>query len=46
VAANANASVPVDAAVGANLLSVNSQTLATAPQSSVVQQALQGDATL
>lgn len=45
VAANANAGVPVDASVGANLLSVNSQTLASAPQSSVIQQALHGDAT-
>ena len=44
VAANANAAVPIDAAVSANLLSVNSETLANAPQTSVIQQSLQGDA--
>jgi len=45
VAANANAGAPVDAGVSANLLSVNSQTLASTGQQSVIQQALQGDAT-
>jgi hypothetical protein len=45
VAANANAGVPIDASVGANLLSVDSQTLANAPQGSLIQQTLHGDAT-
>jgi len=45
VAANANAGVPIDAGVSANLLSVNSQTLASTGQQSVIQQALHGDAT-
>ena len=45
VAANANAAIPVDGAVSANLLSVDSQTMATAPQTSVVQQSLTGEAT-
>jgi hypothetical protein len=44
VAANANAAVPIDAAVSANLLSVDSETLANAPQTSVVQQTLHGEA--
>jgi len=44
VAANANAGVPIDAGVSANLLSVNSQTLASTGQQSVIQQALTGDA--
>jgi hypothetical protein len=45
VAANANAAVPIDAAVSANLLSVDSETLANAPQTSVIQQSLNGEAT-
>ena len=45
VAANANAAVPIDAAVSANLLSVDSETLANAPQTSVIQQSLTGTAT-
>jgi len=45
VAANANAAIPVDGAVSANLLSLDSQSLATAPQTSVVQQSLTGEAT-
>src|SRR4051795_5345748 len=44
VAANANVAAPIDAAVGANLLSLNSETLANAPQQSLVQQQLHGDA--
>jgi hypothetical protein len=44
VAANANAAVPIDAAVSANLLSLDSESLANAPQTSVVQQTLNGDA--
>ena len=45
VAANANAAVPIDAAVSANLLSLDSQSAASAPQTSVVQQTLNGTAT-
>jgi len=45
VAANANAGIPVDGAVSANLLSLDSQSLANAGQTSVVQQALSGEAT-
>src|SRR5690242_7104232 len=45
VVANANAGAPIDAGVSANLLSLNSQTLASTGQQSVIQQALQGDAT-
>ena len=44
VAANANVAAPIDASVSANLLSLNSETLANAPQQSVVQQVLHGDA--
>ena len=44
VAANANAGIPVDGAVSANLLSLDSQSLASAGQTSVVQQALHGEA--
>src|ERR1044071_4090958 len=40
VAANANAGVPIDAAVSANLLSVNSETLASTGQQSLIQQTL------
>jgi hypothetical protein len=42
VAANANAALPIDAAVSANLLSLDSETMAQAPQTSVVQQSLNG----
>jgi hypothetical protein len=44
VAANANAGVPIDAGVSANLLSVNSETLASTGQQSIIQQTLHGDA--
>src|SRR5688500_9646196 len=44
VAANANAAVPIDAVVSANILSLDSESLANAPQTSVVQQTLNGTA--
>ena len=45
VAANANVAAPIDAAVGANILSVNSEAVASAPQDSVIFQDLDGEAT-
>ena len=44
IAANANAAIPIDGAVSANLLSFDSQSLANAGQTSVVQQSLGGEA--
>ena len=45
VAANANVAAPIDASVSANILSVGSQSLASADQDSVVMQTLDGEAT-
>ncbi len=45
VAANANVAAPIDAAVGANVLSVNSDALASASQDSGIVQNLDGVAT-
>ena len=45
VAANANVAAPIDAAVGANVLSVDSDALASAPQDSIIVQDLDGEAT-
>jgi len=45
VAANANVAAPIDAAVSANLLANDSVSAATAPQHSVLGQALDGVAT-
>ena len=42
VAANANVAAPIDAAVSANILSVNSQSVASAPQNSTISQTLDG----
>jgi hypothetical protein len=44
VAANANAAVPLDAAASANVLSEGAQAGATAPQTSVIGQSLDGEA--
>lgn len=44
IAANANVAAPIDASVSANVLSVGSQSLASAGQDSVVIQQLDGDA--
>jgi hypothetical protein len=45
VAANANVAAPIDASVSANVLSVGSQSLASADQDSAVIQTLNGEAT-
>jgi hypothetical protein len=45
VAANANAALPIDAAASANVLSEGAQAGATAPQTSVIGQSLEGEAT-
>ena len=45
VAANANAALPIDAAASANVLSEGAQAGATAPQTSVIGQTLDGTAT-
>jgi hypothetical protein len=45
VAANANVAAPIDASVSANVLSVGSQSLASADQDSIVMQTLDGEAT-
>ncbi|MBI2755610.1 MAG: hypothetical protein HYX52_02770 [Chloroflexi bacterium] len=45
VAANANVAAPIDAAVSANVLSVGSTSIATAPQTSLIEQTLNGTAT-
>jgi hypothetical protein len=45
VAANANVAAPIDASVSANILSVGSQSLASADQDSIVMQNLEGEAT-
>ena len=45
VAANANVAAPIDAAVGANVLSVDSDAVASAPQDSIIIQDLDGEAT-
>ena len=42
VALNANAAVPIDAAVSANVLSPDAQSLASAPQTSLIHQELDG----
>jgi hypothetical protein len=44
VAANANAALPIDAAVSANVLSEGATSLASAPQTSVIGQELDGTA--
>ena len=44
VAANANAALPLDAAASANVLSEGAQAGATAPQTSVIGQSLDGEA--
>ena len=44
VAANANAAIPIDAAVSANVLSPDATSLATADQDAMLQQLLAGDA--
>jgi hypothetical protein len=44
VAANANAALPIDAGVGANILSPNALSLASAPQHATLEQQLAGDA--
>ena len=45
VAANANVAAPIDAAVSANALSPNGQSLASAPQQTLIDQTLNGTAT-
>lgn len=45
VAANANVAAPIDAAVSANILSVGSDSVASADQDSIVMQSLEGEAT-
>ena len=45
VAANANVAAPIDAGVGANVLSVDSDAVASAPQDSIIMQDLDGEAT-
>ena len=42
VAANANVAAPIDASVSANIASVGSTSVASAPQSSVISQTLDG----
>ena len=42
VAANANVAAPIDAAVSANIASVGSTSVASAPQTSVISQTLDG----
>jgi hypothetical protein len=44
VAANANAALPIDGAASANVLSEGAQAGATAPQTSVIGQSLDGEA--
>ena len=45
MAANANAAAPIDAAVSANVGSIDSNAVAVSDQQAVIDQSIQGDAT-